>query len=234
MVDGGHQVAAGVLGGRRLQWQSKWLRLGSVGCKSKGAGCHPDRAGRVATVNRSICAYVGRPVGNIPAFVAQEPTPPTPRELAGGNALQASYSHCSTSRLYAAALLAVAELGFAITSRDDATKTFSFRAGGPTVAWPSEEMRVAIHTRGESAHAVVGGRPTAGGRLQMANWHQAKAIGLAFINRLTSVLPGIPEPVSTEPQRPSPSGGIQSLTDLRDRGFLTEEEFAAAKRRLLR
>jgi hypothetical protein len=60
---------------------------------------------------------------------------PSPRELAGGNALGSVYRNCSTARLYAAAVHTVMELGCAITSRDDAAMTISFRTN-PVRPWP--------------------------------------------------------------------------------------------------
>jgi Short C-terminal domain len=165
--------------------------------------------------------------------VAEEEKPKVPRELAGGNSLAAVYPGCSDARLYAAAVHAATGLGFAITNRDDAATTLSFRTGSATRSWPGQEMTAAIHPQGDAARVVVGGRPTTGYRLQMADWHQAKSVGLMFLKRLTAALPQVPEPARNDSSGPSRASQLRSLADLRDRGFLTEDEFAAAKEKLL-
>lgn len=108
--------------------------------------------------------------------------------------------------------------------------TVSFRIGTPTASWPGQEMTATIHPEGDAAQLVVGGAANASYRLGMIDWHQAKAVGLMFLDRVRSVLPSVPErePGVSVPDR------LESLADLRDRGLLTEEEFDAAKQKLLR
>jgi len=157
---------------------------------------------------------------------------PSPRELAGGNALGSVYRNCSTARLYAAAVHTVMELGCAITSRDDAAMTISFRTNAVR-PWPGMELTAAIHPKGNGAQVVVGGRHITGYRLGMADWHQANALGLMFLDRLKSDLPAIPEPARAVTANPSTVDQLTSLAELRDRGVLTEDEFEAEKKRLL-
>jgi hypothetical protein len=66
----------------------------------------------------------------------------------------------------------------------------------------------------------------------MADWHQANALGLMFLDRVKSDLPGIREPVAATPGS-STLDQLKSLAELRNRGALTEDEFEAEKRRLL-
>ena len=157
---------------------------------------------------------------------------PTRREVAGGNALKTVYRGCSTARLYAGAVQAVMELGCAITSRDDAAMTIAFRTN-PVRPWPAVELTAAVHPHGDGAQVVVGGGHITGYRLAMADWHQANALGLMFLNRLKSDLPRIPEPAPAATAKPSTVDQLKSLTELRDRGALTEDEFEAEKKRLL-
>jgi len=156
----------------------------------------------------------------------------SPRELAGGNAFDSVYRDCSTARLYAAAVHTVMELGCAITSRDDAAMTISFRTN-PVRPWPGIELTAAIHPQGDGAQVIVGGRHITGYRLGMADWHQANALGLMFLDRLKSVLPGIPEPAPADTAGPSKVDQLTSLAELRDRAVLTEDEFEAEKKRLI-
>jgi Short C-terminal domain len=156
---------------------------------------------------------------------------PTPREFAGGNALDTVYPDCSAARLYAASLQSATELGCVITSRDEAAMTLSFRTN-PVRPWPGIELTAAIRPDGDGARVVVGGRHVTGYRLGMADWHQANALGLMFLDRVKSDLPGIREPVAATAGS-STLDQLKSLAELRDRGALTEDEFEAEKRRLL-
>jgi Short C-terminal domain len=157
---------------------------------------------------------------------------PIPPELAGGNALKTVYRECSTARLYAAAVDTVMELGCAITSRDDAAMRISFRTN-PVRPWPGIELTAAIHPQDAGAQIVIGGRHVTGYRLGMADWHQANALGLMFLDRLKSELPGIPEPAASATPDPSRLDQLKSLAELRDSGALTEDEFEAEKKRVL-
>lgn len=124
-------------------------------------------------------------------------------------------------------------LGFAITARDDARMTFSFRVSGPTTTWPGQEMTAAVHPQGDASRIVVGGNRLVGYRPQMGAWHQAKALGLMFLDRLKIVLPEVPESAPEIPARPTAADQLQSLADLRDQGLLTEDEFELAKKQVL-
>jgi hypothetical protein len=95
------------------------------------------------------------------------------------------------------------------------------------------ELTAAIHPHGEGAQVVVGGRHITGYRLGVADWHQANALGLMFLNRLKSDLPRIPEPAPAATANSSTVDQLKSLGELRDRGVLTEDEFEAEKKRLL-
>jgi hypothetical protein len=137
--------------------------------------------------------------------------------------------------LYTAAVSAAAGLGFAITHTDDAMTTFSFRARGPVGSWPIDQMTAVIRPCADGARIVIGAERLTGYRLHAFDWHQANAIGLMLLDRMKSVLPAIAEPASTFPSPPrSPAEELATLGELRDRGFLTEEEFTAEMDRLLR
>jgi hypothetical protein len=155
------------------------------------------------------------------------------RELAGGNALAAIYSWCSTARLYQAAVRAASELEFVINASDEPTMTLSFRAAGPTPTWPGHEMTAVVHPHAAGAQIVVGSARYSGQVLQMAAWHQAKQLALMFLDRLTAVLPAVPEPAAAVQTPPSRTDRLESLVDLRDRGLLTDDEFETEKNRLL-
>jgi hypothetical protein len=154
-------------------------------------------------------------------------------ELAGANALQTVYPNRSPASVYAAAVRTAAELSLGITNQDDATMTLTFRAAGPTSSWPGQEMTAAVHPQGDAARVVVAGTSATGYRLVISDWHLSKALGLLFLDRLTSVLSATPEGEPAAPSAPSRVDQLKSLADLRDRGLLTEDEFATAKSQLL-
>jgi hypothetical protein len=162
--------------------------------------------------------------------MAAQDEPGVPRELAGGNSLAVAYPGCSAARLFEATVRTVGELGFVLTERDDANGVLSFGPMGPTASWPVEQMTAAVHQQGDAARIIVGGQRTRGYRLEMANWHQAKALGLMFLDHLAPVLNSTPEPAAPAPR--STAEQVKALTELRDQGVLTEEEFAAERARL--
>jgi hypothetical protein len=185
----------------------------------------PPRSAEVRRPNASLPE-----AGTIAVAMAAQGNTGVPRELAGGNSLAAVYPGCSAARLYDATVRTVGELGFVVTERDDANGVLSFRPMGPTASWPIEQMTAAIHQQGDAARIIVGGQRTRGFRLEMANWHQAKSLALMFLERLAPVLNSTPEPAA--PASRSTADRLAALTELRDRGFLTEEEFAVERARL--
>lgn len=156
-----------------------------------------------------------------------------PQAPAERNALHGVYPGCSDVRLYTAAVAAATELGFVVTHREDATKTFSFHARAPVGSWPTDQMTAVIRPRGDGARIAIGADRLTGYRLRMADWHQANAIGLMLLDGLKSVLPRIPESAPHPPPPRSTANELATLDELRDRGFLTADEYAAEKQRLL-
>lgn len=156
-----------------------------------------------------------------------------PQAPAEGDALHVVYPGCSDVRLYTAAVSAAAELGFVVTRRDDEKTTFSFHPRAPVGSWPTDQMTAVIRRRGDGARIAIGAERLTGYRLRMADWHQANAIGLMLLDRLNSVLPRVPEAAPQAPPRRSTADELATLDELRDRGFLTADEYAGEKQRLL-
>jgi Short C-terminal domain len=214
------------------------MRNGSPSAPRSSSGS-PRRARSLAeddgrAVPRLVPIRIGSEltVGRIPTVVARERKPEAPQEHAGGNSLVADYPNRPPATVYSAAFRAATELGFAITRRNDAALALTFRTAGPTTSWPVVEMTAAVHSHADAARVVVAGKNT-GYRLLMADWHQTKTIGLLFLDRLTSVLSRVPGPEPDVQPGASTVEQLKSIADLRDRGFLTEDEFAAAKKHLL-
>jgi hypothetical protein len=121
--------------------------------------------------------------------------PPMTTGKGAGHVIQTvTYTGCSPARLYGAAVRAVGEIGFAITSRDDATMVIGFRPATPTGSWPYEHMTAAVSADGDGARIVLGGAPVGGALSQMSGWREGHQIAIMVLDRLKSVLPQVPEP----------------------------------------
>lgn len=154
-----------------------------------------------------------------------------PEQHAPGNELTGVYESCSVARLYAAAVRTAAELHFPMR-RDDARTTLSFVLGGANTAWPSQQFTAVVQADGDGARIVLNARPT-GYRMLMADWHQAKAVSILYMDRLSTVLAEARETDATAPPRPTMAEQLRSLADLHERGLLSDDEFTVAKERVL-
>ncbi|HUO70919.1 MAG TPA: SHOCT domain-containing protein [Solirubrobacteraceae bacterium] len=94
-------------------------------------------------------------------------------------------------------------------------------------------MIAVIRPAADGARIVIGAEHLTGYRLDALDWHQANAIGLMLLDRMKSVLPGIPEPATGAPPVRSTADELETLAELRDRGLLTEDEYTAEKNKLL-
>jgi hypothetical protein len=166
------------------------------------------------------------------AFRSGVPPPEHPSH-APGNALEAVYENVAAGDLYAAAIRAATELGFPILARNDAATTVHFSTLSPTASWPTLEMTAICRQQADGSQVVVGAiRPT-GYRLAMLDWHWQKSMSLLFLRRLAMVLSSARAQATDVPPPPSPAEQLQTLTELRDEGALTDEEFATAEQRLV-
>ena len=94
---------------------------------------------------------------------------------------------------------------------------------------------------GWKTRVVVGGRramrgsPLTGGG-QLVGWGETGKITREFFDTLWEVLPEVPEPVSAsvpDEQPATPTAELERLAALHAAGSLTDDEFKAAKARLL-
>ena len=184
-----------------------------------------DRSRRELRHQRAVRQEAGQPVISIT-----------------GKALEAVYADCSAARLYSAAVRAVTELGFSIISSDSGAATLSFRTGMSIKSWQGQEMTATVIPESSSgAQVVVGGRRvTRGYQLQVFDWGEARSIAIKFIDRLTPVVAATPEAkvrAAPEPvaaaQQGSTAAELEHLARLRKLGVLTDDEFTAAKKKLL-
>lgn len=155
--------------------------------------------------------------------------------------VEKAYS-ASRDRLFAALLRSISELGYSINNSDAASGTISFNTGMSWKSSAGQNMTATVFDSGESkSRIVVGGKreqkgnPFGGGG-QMFDWGERGGITRTLLEHLDRVLPETPEPTrvsSTSPGTPSMVDELQRLADLKERGMISEDEFAAAKTKLL-
>jgi hypothetical protein len=155
-------------------------------------------------------------------------------------------------RVFAAVLRAVAELSYAITHSDNASGVVSFNTGLSMRSWGGQNVTIALEALDrETTRVVLGGKaaqagnPFTGGAGQLYTFGELKAIGRNVFARLEAILlqdattadiEGESAEASDAPEQSSEDGLVQQLERLgalRAQGILTDEEFAAAKAKLI-
>jgi hypothetical protein len=163
----------------------------------------------------------------------------------GGNtkvakAVEKAYS-ASRDRLFAALLRSVSELGYSINNSDTALGTISFSTGMSMRSSAGQNMTATVFAVGEAESKVVmGGKreqkgsPFGGGG-QVYDWGEKGKITRKLLEQLDRVLPETPEPAVSSPTSGTAStvAELQGLADLKAQGLLSEDEFEAAKAKLL-
>jgi hypothetical protein len=151
-----------------------------------------------------------------------------------------AYPEASPARLFAAVQRAVASLGYGVTHADHPSRTLSFATGASMKSFGGQEMSATITADAAGASTLhFGGRRSQRGlsTTQVVDWGEKADIAARVILRLDEALPDTPEPAAAEaPSAASPgqiSGELERLADLHKRGVLDDEEFRAAKTRLL-
>jgi hypothetical protein len=155
---------------------------------------------------------------------------------AAGGLLDAEFAGCTPARLFEAARRAAHDLGFATIAEHPAAGTLAVRSSIPATTLAGAvgpEMLVTVNAAGEGARIVVSGRREGGYGLEFARSHQLKSTELMFLDRIAGVLPSVPEPGAEAGHPHSTVDDLRTLADLKERGLITEEEFAAQKQRLL-
>lgn len=144
----------------------------------------------------------------------------------------------SPERLWAAAIQSVGTLGYTVIMSDSTSKIVSFNTGRSMKSWGGQDLSATVTTGSRGASLIMGGSlargggPMGGGS-QLASWGEKGALIKKFAGAVAAALPSVPEPQ----QHRQPSGDLGSelakLAELRSSGALTEDEFQAAKARLI-
>jgi hypothetical protein len=143
-------------------------------------------------------------------------------------------------RLWQAARRAVSELGYSVTHTDSESRTISFNTGMSWKSWAGQDMTASVFDESPGrARIVLGGRRAQRGNIfggggQVYDWGERGKITRTYFDRLDRVLPEIPVDPTPQRQGPTTSDELERLAELHTSGVLDDDEFKAAKAKLLR
>ena len=145
--------------------------------------------------------------------------------------------------VYEACRKVIAENGYNIINSNKDDYTISFNTGRSMSSWHGQDLTVTLFAEAHHTKAVVGGSIAKGGSAltgggsQVFAWGEKEKLSKKFLESVERILPNIPvitpEVGHTNVTAASVADEIKSLLDLKEAGALTDEEFAAAKSKLL-
>ena len=145
--------------------------------------------------------------------------------------------------VYEACRKVIADSGYSIISSNKDDFTISFNTGRSMSSWHGQDLTVTLFAEDGGTKAVVGGSIAKGGSAltgggsQVFAWGEKDKLSNKFLESIERILPNIPviTPVvaSTSVAAASVADEIKSLLALKEAGALTDEEFVAAKSKLL-
>jgi hypothetical protein len=143
----------------------------------------------------------------------------------------------SAGHVYQALLTAVTEAGYSVGNTDRDSRSISFQTGMSMKSWSGQAMTATVLPLGDSRAKVSAGgirKRTFGRPAQVYDWGEKGKIAEKLFSRIDELLPNVAEttPPATA-QRTSTSEEITRLAELHRTGALTDEEFSAAKAKLL-
>lgn len=147
----------------------------------------------------------------------------------------------SPDRAYQAALQAVGKLGYRILNSDSSARSVSFNTGMSMRSWAGQDVTAMAVSDGPDRTKLIvgggiakGGIPFGGGS-QVASWGELGKVTRTFYEAFERILPNVEEPPKDAPPEAGSmvSEEIANLAKLHREGALSDEEFSAAKARLL-
>jgi len=146
----------------------------------------------------------------------------------------------SPQRLYATTVAAVGALGYTVLTAQPDAGVISFNSGRSFRTWSGQDMTATITARGSSRSVVTLGGSTAmrgnvfGGGGQVVSWGEKTKIANTVIAKVAELLPTVLEPGDPVNSRGEGiAAELERLSDLRDRGVISNSDFDAAKAKLL-
>lgn len=150
--------------------------------------------------------------------------------------VQRSYQ-VSAEHLYAAVTTAIAELGYSVKNSDPQSGVVSFNTGMSIWSWSGQDITVTV-IRGSSGSrvALAGGLAKRGlSKVQVVGWGEKDRVVKRFLDTLDQTVAATPEPTASENlgNASDDTEELERLAKLHASGALTDEEFAAAKAKIL-
>jgi putative oligomerization/nucleic acid binding protein len=162
---------------------------------------------------------------------------PTIRHM-GGKTEQFQFE-ASRERLWATVVQCIGTSGYTVIMSDAQSGIVSFNTGRSMKSWGGQDLSATVAGDSESSTLIMGGSLARGGNpfgggSQVASWGEKGTLIRRFAESVAEALPGVPVPVSSSPTPSADvSAGLGRLAALRESGALTEDEFQAAKAKLL-
>ena len=145
--------------------------------------------------------------------------------------------------VYEACRKVIADSGYSIISSNKDDFTISFNTGRSMSSWHGQDLTVTLFDEADNTKAVVGGSIAKGGSAltgggsQVFAWGEKDKLSRKFLDSIERILPNIPVLTPavghTTVAATSVADEIKNLLTLKEAGALTDEEFAAAKSKLL-
>jgi hypothetical protein len=144
----------------------------------------------------------------------------------------------SRERIYAASLRAISQMGKSVTNSDVASGTVSYNTGMSMRSMAGQDMTVTVFAEGpDQCRVVVGGtrtqRGNIGGGGQLFDWGERGKMTRKFFEALDIALQHTPEPTASPTHSEAKVEELERLAALHSSGALDDQEFQAAKAKLL-
>ena len=158
----------------------------------------------------------------------------------GGKTIEQTFE-ASPARVFEAARQVVANLGFSVLHSDVAGLVISFNTGRSMSSFAGQDLTATVFADSGGSRVVVGGSLATrgspfGGGSQLGSWGEKGRLSRRFLDEVGALIPSIPEPAPRTDHAATGSdltSELARLGELRNAGVIDDEEFAAAKAKLL-
>lgn len=125
----------------------------------------------------------------------------------GSNAVSADFPGVAPQRVFTAARLVTAELGYSVSLADADSLTLTFNTGMSIRTWAGQDLTVSVLEHATGSRVSVGGstatrgNPWTGGG-QITDWGERTKLSEEFLSRLRIAVNALPAEVDDEKQCP--------------------------------
>ena len=114
----------------------------------------------------------------------------------GGKTVETVFE-ADAKRVFEAARMAIASLGYTVLSADQNSKFLSFNTGRSMKSWAGQDLTATMIESGSSTTVIVGGSIAKGGNpfgggSQIAAWGEKDALSRKFLQEIEACLPKVP------------------------------------------